>query len=204
MLISHSYAQLILVPTFALLWRTATLGLGRHLGCYSLESAITAAKLQYVAEVLEIFSTIFARTSVALFVIRLFAITERLRRLLYSYTIFMVISLAVTGSLVFGQCTPVGALWNPELLPTAKCWSPTVRNFIDYYNGAVSILSDLLLALLPAYFLNKLQMQARLKLGLASLMAVGLIPAICAICRTALAAKQTAADPLCRFPVTQV
>ncbi|MCJ1386029.1 hypothetical protein MMC17_009154 [Xylographa soralifera] len=194
-------SYLILIPTFALLWQTAALGLGRHLGCYSLESAITAGKLQYIAEVLEIFSTIFTRTSVALFVIRLFAVTKRLRRLLYAYTGFMIISLAVTGGLVFGQCTPDEALWNPGLALTAKCWSPTVRDFIDYYNGAVSILSDLLLALLPAYFLNKLQMRTRLKLALASLMAFGLIPAICAICRTALAVKQTATDPLYSFAI---
>ena len=84
----------------------------------------------------------------ALFVIRLFAVTQRVRRLLYGYTIFMIISLAITGCLVFGQCTPATALWNPDL-------APTVRDFINYYNGAVSILSDLILALLPAYFLNK-------------------------------------------------
>lgn len=111
----------------------------------------------------------------------------------------MIISLAVTGSLVFGQCTPAKALWNPELAPTAKCWSLTVRDFINYYNGTVSILSDLILALLPAYFLNKLQTQPSLKIALASLMAVGLVPAICAICRTAVAVKQTEEDPLCEF-----
>ena len=133
----------------------------------------------------------------ALFVIRLFAVTERLRRILYAYTTFMVISLAVTACLVFGQCTPVEALWDPKLAATARCWSPAVRDFIDYYNGAVSILSDSLLALLPTYFLNKLQMRPRLKIALASLMAVGLVPAICAICRTALSVKQTANDPLC-------
>lgn len=142
------------------------------MGCYQLEAAVNAGELQYVAEVLEIFSTIFARTSVALFVIRLFAVTQRVRRLLYAYTVFMIISLAVTGSLVFGQCTPAKALWNPEFAATANCWSPAVRDFINYYNGAVSILSDLILALLPAYFLRRLQMQKRLKLAVASLMAV--------------------------------
>ena len=177
----------------------AALGLGRHLECFHFETAITARELQYIAEVLEIFSTTFARTSVALFVIRLFAVTQGLRRLLYAYTTFMIISMAVTGCLIFGQCTPAKALWDPELELTAKCWSLTVRIFINYYNGAVSILSDLILAFLPAYFLNKLQMQRRLKFALASLMAVGLVPAICAICRTSLATKQTAADPFCEL-----
>ena len=159
-------------------------------------------KLQFIAELLDIFSTIFARTSVALFVIRLFAVTQGVRRLLYSYTAFMIISLAVTGSLVFAPCTPAEALWNPTLAPTARCWSPIARKFIDYYNGAVGILSDFLLAMLPAYFLNRLQMQPRLKFALASLMAVGLVPGICAICRTVLT-KQTAADPLCELKALQ-
>ena len=179
----------------------AALGLGRHLECFQPETAITAGELQYIAEVLEKFSTIFARTSVALFVIRLFAVTQDLRRLLYAYTVIMIISLAVTGCLVFGRCTPAKALWNPGLAPTAKCWSLTVRNFINYYKGTVSILSDLILALLPTYFLKKLQMQRRLKFALASLMAVGLVPAICAVCRTSLAAKQTAIDPFCELNV---
>ena len=187
---------------FATLWRTVTLGLGRHSECYSFAAAVRFLELEFIAAVLGTFSTIFARVSVALLVARLFAVTPGVKRFLYTYTTFMVISLAVTESLVFAQCTPAKAFWNSRLLPTAKCWSPKARDFIIYYNGSISILSDFLLALLPAYFLYRLQMRYRLKIALASLMALGLVPAVCAICRTALSETQIAGDELCKSAAT--
>lgn len=160
------------------------LGLGRHLGCYPPQNVITATEQQHIADFLGFFSGILARTSVALFVIRLFAITKNLRQVLSAYTAFMTISLGGTACLVFAQCTPAEYIWNPEIQGD-RCWPAAARHFIRYYNGAVAILSDLLLALLPAYFLYKLQMKRGLKVAFVLLMAAGLIPGICAIVRTA-------------------
>ena len=56
-----------------------------------------------------IFFTIFARTSVALFVIRVFAVTQDMWRLLDAHIGFMVISLAVTGCIVCSFEPEVGA-----------------------------------------------------------------------------------------------
>ncbi|KAI1180227.1 hypothetical protein F4777DRAFT_599137 [Nemania sp. FL0916] len=187
-------AYLVLIPTYALLWQTVTDGLGRHLGCVSQDAAVQATKYQYIAEVLEIVCVVFSRTSVALFVVRLFGVTRPLRIFLYSYTLFMATSLLTTAGLVLAVCSPVQALWDPAVAATATCWSETVRETIDYLNGAISILSDFLLALLPIYFLIKLQMSRRLKVGLVLLLALGLLPALSAVLRTALASTQASSD----------
>ena len=109
------------------------LGLGKHETCIPLSNALTIGKLVYVAEVLEIFSAIVTRISVALFVTRLFAVKAALKRILLAYTVFMALALGATGVLIFLQCRPAKALWDPMV--KGKCWSPSTRSFLNYFNG---------------------------------------------------------------------
>jgi hypothetical protein len=173
------------------------LGLGRHTGCSSMDADVMVFKLMYVTEMMRMVSTVFARISVTLFVIRLFAVTKLLQRLLLGYTIFMVFSLGALAFVVFAQCRPIEALWTPALQSAVACWPwPTVMA-LSYLDGAIAILSDLVLALLPAYFIHQQQMHRRLKLRVASLMAIGLLPAVCATGRTVSKPRSAGDDPLC-------
>jgi hypothetical protein len=125
-----------LIPTFACLYETVRLGIGKHFICVDPADSVLLGEFQYIAEFLEIYCVIFARLSAALFVIRLFAITSRLKSFLYGYAVFMTISLAITGVLVLVQCTPTAALWDVTI--KGHCWSAEARSFVNNFNGGTN------------------------------------------------------------------
>lgn len=122
-----------MVPSVGIVLHGTTLGAGRHLGCYSTDTAIEIAKHVYAAEEVQILSVIFARTSAALFVIRLFAVNQALKRFMYGYIALICISLGFTAIALWFQCKPIAGLWDPLL--HAKCWPTSARNFLNYFNG---------------------------------------------------------------------
>lgn len=86
--------------------------------------------VQYVGEEFGIFSHIISRVSIALFVVRLFATTKKLRMLLYGYTAVMVLTVGITSlsriSSRGGET--IGSLW---------CRSGAVCEYALWHNGCL-------------------------------------------------------------------
>ncbi|KAJ5908723.1 hypothetical protein N7495_001405 [Penicillium taxi] len=90
------------------------------------------------------------------------------------------------------QCSPPSALWDP--LRQADC-HPERATYYTYFIGAVAVVSDLYLAIIPAAMLVPLKIDRRLKWGLSFLMGCGIFAAIAAIIRTWAAKSMLGTDP---------
>ncbi|CEJ91767.1 hypothetical protein VHEMI07459 [[Torrubiella] hemipterigena] len=122
-----------------------------------------------------------AKTSVALLILRLIAKTTFWRRWILYVIIFVVIvgnSLAVV--ITFAQCTPVSALWMPEMLD-ADCWDPVIQEHYNYFLGACNTTADVVLALLPMTFIPQLSIKIGRKIVLCMLLSLGISAAVAGI-----------------------
>ena len=96
--------------------------------------------------------------------------------------VFMTVTQLPAAVVVFVQCRPVQKLWNPTI--QGECWRSNVTIAAGDFNGAVSTLSDWVLATLPIFFLWNVQMSSKLKAVICCLMGMGFFSGICTIVRT--------------------
>jgi hypothetical protein len=80
--------------------------------------------------------------------------------------------MVLTFILTACQCLPVQANWDRASYPDAKC-----LNFADFVTGtaAVSVLTDVLVLLLPTWIVYDLKIQKRQKLMLIGILSFGLV-----------------------------
>ena len=118
--LNHHRQVLVLVDCITA-WYSTALGIGHHLVCVDIANITEIRKLELADVILAVRSSTFARISVALLVVRLFAVSKTSKICLYGGTSFMVatglahfISMAlhrtsiekVTNALVPGTCWP--------------------------------------------------------------------------------------------------
>lgn len=151
------------------------LGSGRHAYYLSRQQILEAARWTHVSQpwILLVYST--ARISVALLTLRFIGVASFWRRWLLIYV--MVSSLIVnvlTIALSLSQCSPRSALWNHNI-PGATCWPKNVMMSYTYFLFAYNCFCDVVLALLPATFIYKLQMNSAKKRILTVVLGLGLL-----------------------------
>ncbi|KAJ5083913.1 hypothetical protein NUU61_008492 [Penicillium alfredii] len=83
--------------------------------------------------------------------------------------------------MVWFQCTPVDALWDP--LRQSHC-DHRKSVYYTYFVGAVAAFSDFYLAIIPINMLMPLRIDRKLKWGLSFLMGCGIFAGVAAIVRT--------------------
>ena len=83
--------------------------------------------------------------------------------------------------MVWFQCHPVDALWDP--LRQDYCNHSYNVNY-TYFVGAVAAVSDLILAIVPSYMLWPLKIDRKVKCGLSILLGTGVVAAAAAVVRS--------------------
>ncbi|GLI80374.1 hypothetical protein PoHVEF18_008728 [Penicillium ochrochloron] len=83
--------------------------------------------------------------------------------------------------MVWFQCTPVTALWDPLLQDQCDHRKSV---YYTYFVGAVAALSDIYLAIVPIHMLIPLRIDRKLKWGLSFLMGCGVFAGVAAVVRT--------------------
>ncbi|OCL14332.1 hypothetical protein AOQ84DRAFT_264172, partial [Glonium stellatum] len=91
------------------------------------------------------------------------------------------------ASIVFQllQCIPLRALWDPSV-SGARCTKAESAYASIYANAAISIITDLIFALLPITFIRKMQRPLRDKIVLSALMGLGIFATITSIVKLTL------------------
>ena len=97
--------------------------------------------------------------------------------------------------LIWFQCTPSDALWDP--LRQSQC-DHRKSVYYTYFVGAVAALSDFYLAIIPIGMFMPLRIDRRLKWGLYFLMGCGVFAGVAAIVRTWAATFIMAEDSSCK------
>ena len=110
-------------------------GIGRHqyyvLLTPGLLSEIT--KLTFIAEVLIIFSVMFVRSSVAIFLFRIFGHRKSWKLMLYSVMFWILLSWVTALIFVFATCNPIKKVWEP--LSPGVCWDAKTQLITGAYIG---------------------------------------------------------------------
>ncbi|KAL8626497.1 hypothetical protein Q9189_007810 [Teloschistes chrysophthalmus] len=158
-------------------------GLGRHM--YYLQPD-QRRRFQIIGwlDWMQTFITImFTKISICLFLKRIK--NDRTNRIfMYSLIAANVLVTAVICFLFLGMCRPLHAYWDVGV--EGKCFSTHQVEAMVAAQGAFSVLSDLILATMPFFFLRNIQISLRTKILLCVLMGAGYITAGCSLVRTVL------------------
>ncbi|PWY88383.1 hypothetical protein BO70DRAFT_350749 [Aspergillus heteromorphus CBS 117.55] len=159
----------------------------RHIEYLSSSELTYVLKLQTINEPIGMFALIFGKSSVALFIKRIFSGTKKWRRwfLDINVVLYFLVSLAVLG-IMFGQCTSPAALWEPELEISGKvkCINSTFVLAMYMLQGAWGAYLDFALAFLPLTFLLELKINMQKRIALCILLGLGVIAGVCASIKT--------------------
>lgn len=157
----------------------------------ALNDFIHAEKLLALALPVGIFSGLFSRVSICLFLLRIFRSVKAWRWGLYAIMTYAMIAVIPTFIILIAHCQPIRKQWDP--LSPGTCWPPVVLSRTSYVYGGkyhcpftsfplelfakalsgASALCDWILATLPIVFLWNLQMKVRVKVGICALMGMG-------------------------------
>ncbi|KAI9651517.1 MAG: hypothetical protein M1831_000791 [Alyxoria varia] len=137
----------------------------------------------------------FSRVSVASFLLEIQSQTNN-RKIRYSLWFVGITNVLLALPFIYlcwVQCDPVPQ-FEKHVLP-GEC--ATLHQVVVYseFQGSWSIASDLFLATVPMYIIWPLQMNKRLKIGVISLMSLGIFASIASILRTASTRKLEGEDP---------
>ena len=108
-------------------------GIGKHLATLPAQNIMEAVKLSAITYVFDIMAFCIPKVAVALLLVRIMGPAQRGRLFLYSITCVMMIAGILNCILLFVQCKPVTALWDPIVAATAICWKPSVLVNSGYF-----------------------------------------------------------------------
>lgn len=75
---------------------------------------------------------------------------------------------------VFFQCTPLAFVWDHSIVG-GKCIPAKDLKFAAFFNSSVSLLTDLVFALLPVPILWSVQLNWKVKLAVSAVLALGIL-----------------------------
>ncbi|KAI9648161.1 hypothetical protein NHQ30_002793 [Ciborinia camelliae] len=150
-----------------------------------LERFVQGMKYWCLLEVVYPPTVAVVKSSIAFYLIRI------ANKPIHIYTIYvsMAIFLAYTAAFFFFlllQCRPITFFWTRLQGETnGHCAKAEVIAGLAYGHGAVSVMTDLTLGIIPAFIVVDLQINTRTKVAVAMTLALGSIASVCTITRLA-------------------
>ncbi|MCJ1390204.1 hypothetical protein MMC18_003062 [Xylographa bjoerkii] len=168
-------------------------GFGRHKYYLTDHQFLEFEKYAY-GEWLQTFATLmFTKVSICLFLLRI-PVSKVFIRPLQAMVVILVVSNLILSLLWIFQCLPdLAEAWNTEL--PGYCLDKSQLEQIILSQAIISIISDFVLSAFPILILRKVQISFRSKVGLCSLMGLGVITGSFSIVRTVLNWQTETDDP---------
>ena len=147
-------------------------GFGRHKIDLTYWQYVEFMKYSY-GEWIQTFQTLmFTKVSICLFLLRI-PVEKHLIRPIQGAIVGLIASNIVLTLLWIFQCNPIASAWNKQT--PGSCFTEGQLQRIIISQALISIISDFMLALFPIVLLWKVQIAPRIKAGLCTLMALGLM-----------------------------
>ena len=151
-------------------------GFGRHMLALTHWQYIEFMKYSY-GEWIQTFQTLmFTKISIYFFLLQI-PVEKHLIRPIQGATVALIVSNIVLTLLWIFQCNPIASAWNKAT--PGSCFTDAQLQRIIISQALISIISDVILALFPVVLLWNVQIAPRIKAGLCTLMALGLMYAPC-------------------------
>ncbi|KAL9012636.1 MAG: hypothetical protein Q9173_002606 [Seirophora scorigena] len=166
-------------------------GFGVHRSDLTTRQYTQFQKYSY-GEWIQTFQTLmFTKLSICFLLLRI-PVQNYLKRPIQGAVAVLVVTNIVLTLLWILQCNPAAGAWNKEI--PAKCFTDAQLLRIIISQAIISIVSDVVLALSPIVLLWRVQIERRVKVGLCTLMGLGLVTAICCTIRTVLNGQNVNVD----------
>ncbi|KAA8893772.1 hypothetical protein FN846DRAFT_977459 [Sphaerosporella brunnea] len=156
-------------------------GSGRHLWDVPPEQVAVWFKCYYAAVSSYIYVAFFVKTSLLVFLMRIFPGKRLQRNAKYMIAFLVAFTISSEMATTF-SCDPVQAGWD-KTIKDAKCWSAYKLWCFVIYEGVIMSLSDVAIMLLPMWDLWELKLPYRKKMELMVMFGLGLIATVISIVR---------------------
>ncbi|KAI0549855.1 hypothetical protein F4679DRAFT_584085 [Xylaria curta] len=166
----------------ACLTKSLQRGFGKHDKDLSFTQLVSNLKWVWLATILGLVGTLFARASIAVLLVRLFGNKRWLKWYLILSTIFETLATIALLIVIFIQCYPAGGLWNPAI--PARRWNPNIELYLAFFSQSTLTFSDLTYVLFPVLVIWKLNMPMRRKIALSALLSLSLLTMTASILKT--------------------
>ncbi|KAF2721221.1 hypothetical protein K431DRAFT_224704 [Polychaeton citri CBS 116435] len=147
-------------------------GAGRHVQYLDHDTNIKGLHLNFVTQPLCLIALCLAKVSVGLFLLRL-AISRNYIRFIWCVIVFTILSTLGNLLTVFFQCQPLSFVWD-FTVEGGKCIPQPHLKFAAFFNSSVSVLTDVIFALLPIPLLWKVQLNRKTKAAVVCILSMGL------------------------------
>lgn len=112
-------------------------GVGKHIIHVTPAQEILVNRWSLTSEVLVVFSNMFVKFSIGLFLLRIFTTRKKRIWIVYSIQGFIAVTSISAAVALLCQCQPIGKMFNPTI--PGKCYSPQVRLGMAYYQGGKNL-----------------------------------------------------------------
>ncbi|KAF5844434.1 hypothetical protein GGP41_001372 [Bipolaris sorokiniana] len=161
------------------LFTAISLGFGRPEYYLVPGTMVQIRKHLYALGFLGFWASSLARMSIGFMLLRFEA--SKTWRVVLKILIFTQLCLPISLDVIaLIQCRPIRAMW--EYVPDAVCWSLPRTQSYTYIYSAIGMLSDIVFAAIPIYFVWSLHRPVLERILISTLMALGLLAATAEAC----------------------
>ncbi len=145
-------------------------GVGRHNFYIPPDDLVPAEKFLFLSQPPYAWALAFAKLSIIWMLIRIQRDHHRFWPVfLYFMMVFVTLVAVTMNAFQLSLCRPLAAIWDHSI-PDPVCMPPTTAQISIYVTAAATILTDVILSLMPLTFIVQLQRPLREKVALAVVM----------------------------------
>ncbi|TGO24703.1 hypothetical protein BPAE_0096g00080 [Botrytis paeoniae] len=160
-------------------------GFGQHIDSMTMEHYLRGLKYWCFSEIIYPPTIAVIKISIALYLVRIAVKPIHIYIIYVSMTIFLLYTTAFFAFLLL-QCRPISFYWRRfEGATDGHCLDPSMIAGMAYGHGAVNVLTDFTLGIIPAFIVADLQITTRTKAAVAMTLALGSIASVCTLTRIA-------------------
>ncbi|KAF2962889.1 hypothetical protein GQX73_g10686 [Xylaria multiplex] len=143
-------------------------------------------KLNYIARPFAIFTVLVVKIAVGYLILRILAgsPSRGIKYFIWVLLGFNTIIGILDAIFIFTQCDVPAALWDATLAPTAHCWRPSIKTAFGTFSASLNVVTDFILAVIPATIVWRLQLSVQKRLGLIILLGAGILSVVSAAIKT--------------------
>ncbi|KAI0482158.1 hypothetical protein GGR56DRAFT_670070 [Xylariaceae sp. FL0804] len=157
-------------------------GMGMHDGRYTEREGIEAMKYFYLFQDLYVWGSVLIKFSLCCSLTKIGGEKRWVRWTLWVIAVLVFVTSTLSNVFIITSCTPVAALWDKTMVPRrCRDWRGTITIAVIY--SLVNIVSDFVLALLPVFFLWRIQLPWRQKLPIMGVLSLGIFASCATLIR---------------------
>jgi rhodopsin domain-containing protein len=170
-------------------------GLGRPSFVVEPENQVRAKMSVFLSLLISVWALAFAKISIAMLLLRILRVSRAWMIFSYITTAFILVIAIITTAIQLTICKPVSAMWIHTV--DQVCVLPTTVQAEIIATSALTIVTDVVLSLVPLLFIVHIPTSIRHKIVVAILMSMGLVASFASIFKIVLVTNNSlTGDPL--------